>query len=108
MCSTCDLFTSKQYSFVPVGRIVTKGGMKAVREYYEELGPKFVKALDDMIVLDALLFNTDRHFGNFGFMVDNDTNKIVAPAPLFDHGNSLFNFAGRAVCFSGGQSSVKL
>ena len=95
LCSTCDLFTSKQYSFVPVGRIVTKGGMKAVREYYEELGPKFVKALDDMIVLDALLFNTDRHFGNFGFMVDNETNKIVAPAPLFDHGNSLFNFAGR-------------
>ena len=23
-----------------------------------------------------------------------DTNKIVAPAPLFDHGNSLFNLAG--------------
>ena len=39
--------------------------------------------------------NTDRHFGNFGFIVDNKTNKIVAPAPLFDHGNALLNFAGR-------------
>ena len=28
------------------------------------------------------------------FLIDNTTNKIVAPAPLFDHGNSLFNFAG--------------
>ena len=27
-------------------------------------------------------------------MVDNRTNTIVSPAPLFDHGNSLFNFAG--------------
>jgi len=27
--------------------------------------------------------------------VDNRTNKIVAPAPLFDHGNALFNFAGK-------------
>jgi hypothetical protein len=33
--------------------------------------------------------------GNFGFLVDNRTNKIVAPAPIFDHGNSLFNYAGR-------------
>lgn len=95
LCSTCDLFTSKDYSFLPVGRIVTTGGMKAVREYYESLGADFVKALDDMIVLDALIFNTDRHFGNFGFLVDNKTNKITAPAPLFDHGNALFNFAGR-------------
>lgn len=44
--------------------------------------------------MDALIFNTDRHFGNFGFLVDNKTNQIVAPAPLFDHGNSLFNFTG--------------
>lgn len=95
LCSTCDIFTNKNYSFLPVGRIITSGGMKAVREYYESLGDDFIKALDDMIVLDALIFNTDRHFGNFGFLIDNNANKIVAPAPLFDHGNSLFNFAGR-------------
>lgn len=95
LCSTCELFTSKEYSFIPVGRIVAKGGMKTVREYYEKLGAEYVRALDDMLVLDALIFNTDRHFGNFGFLVDNATNKIVSPAPLFDHGNSLFNYAGR-------------
>ncbi len=93
LCSTCDLFTSKDYSFLPVGRVVTSGGMEAVREYYERLGDEFVKALDDMLILDALIFNTDRHFGNFGFLVDNKTNQIAAPAPLFDHGNALFNFA---------------
>ena len=95
LCSTCDLFTSKEYSYLPVGRIVTTGGMKAVEEYYASLGEEFVSALHDMFVLDAVICNTDRHFGNFGFLVDSKTNKIVAPAPLFDHGNSLFNFAGR-------------
>lgn len=95
LCSTCELFTSKEYSFLPVGRVVTSGGMNAVKEYYEKLGQTFVDALNDMIVLDAIIVNTDRHFGNFGFMVDNKTNKIVAPAPLFDHGNALLNFAGR-------------
>ena len=95
LCSTCELFTSKELSFVPVGRIVTSGGMKAVRAYYESLGEEYVNALNDMLVLDAIICNTDRHFGNFGFMVDNKTNKIVAPAPLFDHGNALFNYAGQ-------------
>lgn len=95
LCSTCELFTSKEYSFLPVGRVVTSGGMKAVKEYYEKLGQNFVDALNDMLVLDAIIINTDRHFGNFGFIVDNKTNNIVAPAPLFDHGNALLNFAGR-------------
>lgn len=92
LCSTCELFTSLDYSFVPVGKIVTSGGMQAVRDYYESLGSEFIDALNEMIVFDAIICNTDRHFGNFGVLVDNSTNTIVKPAPLFDHGNSLFNF----------------
>lgn len=95
LCSTCELFTSKEYAFMPVGRIVTEGGVKAVKTYYEELGEAYQSAFYDMLVFDAVICNTDRHFGNFGFLVDNRTNKIVSPAPLFDHGNSLFNFAGK-------------
>ena len=69
--------------------------MNAVAAYYRSLGEEYVKALHDMLIFDAVVCNTDRHFGNFGFLVDNETNEIVAPAPLFDHGNALFNFAGR-------------
>ncbi len=94
LCSVCDLFTDKDTSYVPVGRIIKAGGMRAVRQFYEELGQKFVDALNEMIVFDAIICNTDRHFGNFGVLIDSHTNKIIAPAPLFDHGNSLFNFAG--------------
>ena len=95
LCSTCELFTSKDYSFIPAGRLVTSGGMAAVREYCGRLGKEYTDALDDMLVLDAVICNTDRHFGNFGFMIDNRLNEISGPAPLFDHGNSLFNYAGR-------------
>lgn len=97
ICSACDLFTSKGYSFMPVGRLVTRGGMAAVRKFYASLGSDFANALDDMLVFDAIICNTDRHFGNFGFLVDSGTNTITAPAPLFDHGNSLFNLAGTDV-----------
>lgn len=95
LCSVCDLFTSKEYSYLPVGRVIAAGGMEAVREYYKNLGEEYVNSLNAMLVFDAVISNTDRHFGNFGFMVDNKTNQISAPAPLFDHGNSLFNYAGR-------------
>ena len=94
LCSACELFTGKETAYVPVGRIIRTGGMKAVRQYYETLGEAFVQSLDEMIVFDALICNTDRHFGNFGVLVDSRTNRIVRPAPLFDHGNALFNLAG--------------
>ena len=64
LCSKCELFTSKEYSYLSAGELVPKGGMKAVRACYEMLGQPFVDALDDMIVFDALICNTDRHLGN--------------------------------------------
>lgn len=95
LCSTCELFTSVETSFLPVGKLVTKGGMPTVARYYESLGSEFLRALHEMMVFDAVICNVDRHFGNFGLLIENRTNKIVSPAPLFDHGNSLFNFAGK-------------
>lgn len=71
-----------------------QGGLPAVRAYYEKLGEPYVDALREMLVFDAVICNVDRHFGNFGFLIESRSNQIIAPAPLFDHGNALFNFAG--------------
>ena len=94
LCSTCALFTSRDQSFIPVGHLVRTGGMEAVTHYYASLGSEFTFALQNMLIFDAVICNVDRHYGNFGFLIDNASNQITAPAPLFDHGNSLFNFAG--------------
>lgn len=94
LCSKCELFTSKDYSYMPIGQLIRKGNMEAIGEYYQTLGQSFVDALDDMIIFDALICNVDRHLGNFGVLVNNVTNQIEKPAPLFDHGNSLFSLGG--------------
>lgn len=91
--STCELFTSKEFSYVPVGRIVTDGGWVAIIKYYKALGERYYESLVDMLVFDAVICNEDRHFGNFGLIVDNKTNQIVDTAPIFDNGLSLFNYA---------------
>ena len=46
-----------------------------------------------MLVFDAVIYNEDRHFGNFGILRDNHSGKILGPAPIFDNGLSLFNYA---------------
>jgi hypothetical protein len=90
MNSICELFSSKEYSFIPIYYLVTKGGWKAVLNYYQELGDDFYEALIETILLDVIIINTDRHFGNFGLLIDNKTNSILKPAPIFDNGLSLF------------------
>ena len=89
LCSASELFTSLDRSFVSTASVVRKGGFAAVVDYYAALGSEYTQALSDMVAFDALICNTDRHFNNFGFLVDSRTNEFVAPAPLFDHGNSL-------------------
>jgi hypothetical protein len=54
------------------------------------LGESYHEALVEMLVFDVIILNTDRHFGNFGLLVDNSTNEIVSVAPIFDNGLSLF------------------
>jgi len=88
--SICKLFSSKEYSFVPIYRLVTEGTWDAVLAYYQELGEEYYSALVEMLIFDVLIVNTDRHFGNFGLLIDNKTNKIVKTAPIFDNGLSLF------------------
>lgn len=89
LASKCRLFTDIDTSYVPAGGIIKDGGINACLKYYKDLGEEFYQELVSMLVFDALIYNEDRHFGNFGLMRDNHSGKIVSPAPIFDNGISL-------------------
>ena len=93
LCSTCELFTSLEFSYVPIYEFVNKMPLKKVGEYIKNINEKFYDSFVDMLLFDAIICNTDRHYGNFGFLVDNKTNKPVKFVPIFDNGLSLFNYA---------------
>ncbi len=93
LCSTCELFCDMDHSFVPIYRFPDKCTLRTVSDYLRSLGGSYYDCFADMLIFDALICNEDRHFGNFGLMVDNRTNRPYAFAPLFDHGLSLFNYA---------------
>jgi hypothetical protein len=48
------------------------------------------ECIDEMIILDFLIGNVDRHRGNYGIMRDSSTLKWISLSPIFDNGNSLF------------------
>lgn len=93
--SKCALFTSIDTSYIPIGHLVRKGGIAACIAYYDQMGAEFSEQIRSMLVFDALIYNEDRHFGNFGVLRDNHSGKIIAPAPIFDNGLSLFCYAGK-------------
>ena len=93
LCSTCELFTDIDHSFVPIHRCFPEMKLSEIAAELKKLGDKFYQPFCDMMVFDALVCNTDRHFGNFGLLVDNRSNKPCAFAPIFDNGMALFPFA---------------
>ena len=93
LASKCRLFTDKDTSLVPIGRILKKPTLQKCLDYYQSLGEDFYEQMCSMLVFDAVIYNEDRHFGNFGLLRDNHTGRIIAPAPIFDNGLSLFNYA---------------
>lgn len=96
LASKCRLFTDVNTAFVPIGRLVAKGGLPACLAYYEHLGKDALEQVKSMLVFDAVIYNEDRHFGNFGILRDNRSGKVLGPAPIFDNGLSLFNYATTA------------
>ena len=45
-----------------------------------------------MNILDYLVGNTDRHWGNWGFLVDNETNRPVSLHPLMDFNQAFRSY----------------
>lgn len=89
LVSKCDLFTSENIGFASASRILgQKKRIVDLLEYYEKLGSG--DAFRCMCVLDALILNPDRHYGNFGVLYDTDTMQVAKMAPDFDHNTSLF------------------
>lgn len=83
IAQTCELFTSESVGLLPFSDISKDATFYNVIEMYKRLGA--INELANMVVADALIFNTDRHLGNFGFLIDNDQGNIIQTAPLYDH-----------------------
>ncbi len=89
LISKCKLFTSEQFGLVKASAMF--GGEKTLPELmrgFAEIGGE--EDFRRMCILDSLTFNHDRHYGNFGALVNADTFGPIGMAPVYDNNRSLF------------------
>lgn len=95
-CVRCKMFTSEEYGYLTMTEFLSaKLGSQRLWTYSDiaKLLPKeIVESINDMIIFDFIIENEDRHFSNFGLLVNNYNTSIISLVPLFDHGYSLLHF----------------
>lgn len=95
----CENFINPNTEFVPANLIYNVLPQKnnesnlthffKCAEYLQIPGIK--DYINNFLTIDYLTENTDRHYGNFGFIRNINTLKFISPAPIFDNGTSLWN-----------------
>lgn len=112
--SVCENFITPDTELISAWYIMhtaKKENHTSVYQHYvnccDRLGvPGIRQALDQMIVLDYLIVNEDRHQNNFGVIRHTETLKFIGAAPIYDSGtslwfdkpNALINRGLKAVC----------
>lgn len=92
LVSSCKIFTNEKKGYYSIGTLISKNEAaslspeKLIEKISIITGNSFI---EDLIVFDCLIYNEDRHLGNFGMLVNNDTQELLEPAPIFDNGNSI-------------------
>ncbi|MCL1804377.1 MAG: excisionase [Eubacteriaceae bacterium] len=95
--SVCEDFITRETELVTAWYIIQtqkKPNHVSLYEHYinccDALGiPGISSSLDEMMALDYIIANEDRHMGNFGAVRNAGTLEWIGPAPIFDSGTSM-------------------
>ena len=95
--SVCEDFINPDTELVSAWRImqsVKKDNNTSIYQHYinccEAIGMDDIKQqMNEMIVVDFLIANEDRHQNNFGLLRNAETLEWIGTAPIFDSGSSL-------------------
>lgn len=93
----CDNFVTADTEFVPANSVMClkkRDENTSLYNHYinisRDIGVEDIaERIDEMLVLDFLIGNYDRHFRNFGLIRNVETLEFVGAAPIFDNGTSL-------------------
>ena len=89
--SKCKIVTSEDRSIVPFEFINVYCVNREIDPY------RFILKRDAysyymMNIVDYLIGNTDRHWGNWGVLIDNGTNKAISLCPLMDFNKAFTSY----------------
>lgn len=96
--STCPAFTSYDLEFATAEHVYgashRDNSLSRFDNYVSALARRGImkarQSVEEMVVIDFIMANFDRHWGNFGVLIDTTSREWVSAAPIFDTGNSLW------------------
>lgn len=95
--SNCDCMCDDRTQLVPAIQILSSHRKLNDESYAaawcriaEEHGIDVRESVEKMLVVDYLVSNFDRHWNNFGILVDSESGEWLRGAPLFDNGECLW------------------
>lgn len=96
--SICENFISADTELVPGARIKKCISKRNDESYYTAYINECIKygikdaelKMNQMLVLDYIIANTDRHWNNFGVIRNADTLCYIDIAPIYDSGTSMW------------------
>ena len=83
----CPIFTSEKFGYAAIAN--TRFSAMDLKELDKLMDDRSRIILREMLILDSLIVNFDRHQGNYGFLVNNDSYEILGMNPIFDNDCSL-------------------
>lgn len=85
--SICKLFTNEDQSLIDFqDQKFGQMNIKQTLQFLKDSGKvEQLQTLKDMLLLDQLILNYDRHTGNLGYLYQPDSFKILELAPIFDN-----------------------
>lgn len=97
--SSSEMITSKDKSIVSM-EYVQIYAQNHDQDYFRMILAKDAYSYHMMNIIDYLIGNTDRHWGNWGVWVDNRTNKMAGLHPLMDFNKAFtsYNTLEGAIC----------
>ena len=71
-----------------------RGNSESLRDFFNRVCAEHDvdsrESVEKMLVVDFLVANFDRHWSNFGVLIDTETRQWLRVAPIFDTGESLW------------------
>lgn len=100
VCSVCEAFTDPDTEFISAYEVLESEKTPNDTNLYESYIKICVRrGIDEVMIRDYMdyqtltdfvISNTDEHLMNFGVLRNANNLNLIAPAPIFDSGNSMF------------------
>ncbi|MEE1182073.1 MAG: excisionase [Treponema sp.] len=99
--SACPCLTTKDVELVPAWSVIATRRKSNSASYFDHLldccresgmkdTDKIRDGIGNMIAMDFIISNVDRHYNNFGFLRNSGTLEWLGLAPVFDCDHSMF------------------